>query len=175
MLTNITFDKLRKSRASFIKRDIENAKKMFGEELMEVDEFVRFRVPSSSAWLISGIYSTRCCSCLSEWSSEVLPWSHDMELTDHEGDSFDWYGVSDNVEQILDRCPMLWDQGERKFIIDVHAIRKEWETCQNWRWHKHGLYIGTQKSEEEYLYDEPVIEEILSYSIYEVDDKKTTD
>lgn len=175
MLTNISFNKLRKSRASFIKRDIENAKKMFGEELMEVDEFVRFRVPSSSAWLMSGIYSTGCCSCLSEWSSEALPWSRDMKLTDRDGDSFDWFGVSDNVEQILDMCPMLWDQGERKFVIDVHAIRKERETCQNWRWHKHGLYIGTQKSEEEYLYDEPVIEEILSYSIYEVDDKKTTD
>jgi hypothetical protein len=149
---------------------------MFGEELMEVDEFVRFRVPSSSAWLMSGIYSTGFGACLSEYSSEVKSWhSSDVELTDRDGDFFGWYGVSDTVEQILDRCPMLWDQGEHKFVIDVHAIRKEWETCQNWRWHKHGLYIGTQKSEEEYLYDEPVIEEILSYSIYEVDDKKTTD
>jgi hypothetical protein len=36
-----------------------------------------------------------------------------------------------------------------------------------WRWHKWGEYIGKYEPQYEYLYDEPEIEKVYVYHIYE--------
>jgi hypothetical protein len=77
------------------------------------------------------------------------------------------YGVCDTVEQILAACPELQD-ADRRFVLTVTPVRKSHQPSEGgWRWHKWGPYIGTRKPTTEYLYDEPEIDEVLVYHIYE--------
>ena len=77
------------------------------------------------------------------------------------------YGVCDNYQQILEYLPVETDP--RKFIIVLTPIYKKHEPCRyGWRWEKWGEYIGTQKSVADYLYDEPYIDMVYVYHVYEV-------
>lgn len=81
---------------------------------------------------------------------------------------FNCYGVCDNVENLLEVAPFL-QTSPRKFVVTMTHLRKEDEPSYGgWRWHKWGPYIGTQKPQCEYLYDEPVIEEVWVYHVYEL-------
>lgn len=89
------------------------------------------------------------------------------ELVDRKGDWFCNYGVCDNYQQILEQCPML-KESNRQFFITVKSVKKnEQSEIGGWRWHKWGPYIGTQEITTEYLYNEPIIEEVFVYHIYE--------
>ncbi|MNC81295.1 hypothetical protein D3C75_1343800 [compost metagenome] len=58
---------------------------------------------------------------------------------------------------------------ERKFVVSLAEIRKDEQPEQwGWRWEKWGEYIGTQNSQADYLYDEPEIERVFVYHIYEI-------
>ena len=37
-----------------------------------------------------------------------------------------------------------------------------------WRWHKWGPYIGTKEPKCEYLYDEPEIDKVVIFELYEI-------
>lgn len=75
------------------------------------------------------------------------------------------YGVADNIEQIIDYYNN--NTGFKgNHVIFVNKIRKYYNG--GWRWHKWGQYIGTQNPQCEYLDDEPEINEVLIYSIYQV-------
>jgi len=77
------------------------------------------------------------------------------------------FGVCDSVEQLLAACPEL-EASDREFVVTVTAIRKADEPSDGgWRWHKWGDYIGTQEPQCEYIHDEPKIEEVLCFHIYE--------
>jgi len=85
------------------------------------------------------------------------------------------YGVCDNIEQILKRYPELEDPN-REFTITVHRLeKKDQEPRMGWRWYKWGPYIGTQDPQCEYLYDEPEIEKVYVFHIYEKKKTKTKD
>ncbi len=60
------------------------------------------------------------------------------------------YGVCDHYGQIFAKMPELLDSQERAFI------------------HKWGGYIGKHKPQCEYIYDEPEIEKVYVYHIYEL-------
>ena len=78
------------------------------------------------------------------------------------------YGVCDDYKQILKKEPML-QKSNRKFVISITPIEKnKQESNGGWRWHKWGPYIGKQKPTCEYLYDEPIIEKVYCYHIFEV-------
>ena len=84
-----------------------------------------------------------------------------------EGLGIDPYGVCDNVEQLLEKCPEL-EASDRQFVVAMHRIvKKEQPPKGGWRWHKWGEYIGIQNPMCEYLHDEPIIEEVYVYHIYE--------
>jgi len=52
----------------------------------------------------------------------------------------------------------------------LRVIRKDLEpTDGGWRWHKWGEYIGTQNPQMEYIHDEPEIEKVYVYHIYELE------
>ena len=75
--------------------------------------------------------------------------------------------AGDNYQQILDQCPMLKDS-DRQFFITIKSVKKENQDPDGgWRWHKWGPYIGTHEITTEYLYDEPIVEEVFVYHIYE--------
>ena len=77
------------------------------------------------------------------------------------------YGVCDSVEQLLAACPELEDRG-REFVVTVTPVCKDDEPDYGgWRWHKWGKYIGTQNPQCEYIRDEPSIDEVLCFHIYE--------
>jgi hypothetical protein len=81
------------------------------------------------------------------------------------------YGVCDNYQQILDQCPELKLDNSRKFVVTITPVlRKNQSPTGGWRWHKWGSYIGDKKPQCEYLYDEPEIDSVYVYHIYE---KKT--
>ena len=78
------------------------------------------------------------------------------------------YGVCDSIDQLLGLYDFEADP--RKFCISFCKIRKEDQSdCGGWRWHKWGPYVGEQTpSGCEYLYDEPVIESVMVYHIYQI-------
>lgn len=81
------------------------------------------------------------------------------------------YGVCDNYQQILKEYPELEADKERHYTIGLTPVMKEHEPPNGgWRWHKWGPYIGTQESKAEYLYDEPTITLIYTYTIIELKD-----
>lgn len=77
------------------------------------------------------------------------------------------YGVADNVDQIIAANPELNDP-KRQFVVTFTKVRKADQSPDGgWRWHKWGEYIGTKSPTQEYLYDEPDIDEVLVFHIYE--------
>ena len=77
------------------------------------------------------------------------------------------YGVCDDLENLLKVYPELEADG-RKFVVTMCKIdRGEEPDSGGWRWHKWGDYIGTQTPTREYLSDEPLIERVYCYHIYE--------
>lgn len=82
---------------------------------------------------------------------------------------FGCYGICDNYQQVVDQCVELQPAHATKYVMSVTCMRKKDQSSEGgWRWHKWGEYIGTQKPTTEYLYDEPVIEEVYCYHIYKV-------
>ena len=77
------------------------------------------------------------------------------------------YGVCDNFEQLLAAYPEL-EAEDREFVVTLSPIRKAEQYPEGgWRWHKWGEYIGTQQPTCEYIFDEPTIELVYVYHIYE--------
>lgn len=98
--------------------------------------------------------------------NRMLPFEHEQcpEL-----DILNSYGVCDSYEQILDIEPQLKESEDRFFVISVTPIEKSKQPPSGgWRWHKWGPYIGTQRITTEYIYDEPKIEKVFCYHIYEL-------
>lgn len=79
----------------------------------------------------------------------------------------DSFGVCDSVDQLLAACPEL-EAPDREFVVTVTKICKATQPAEGgWRWHKWGEYIGVQNPQCEYIRDEPEIEEVLCFHIYE--------
>lgn len=76
------------------------------------------------------------------------------------------YGVCDDLANLLDVYPEL-KNSDRQFVVSMTVINKNEQDVDGWRWHKWGDYIGTQEPTTEYLYDEPVIEQVYCFHIYE--------
>lgn len=79
------------------------------------------------------------------------------------------YGVCDNYKQVLKRYKKIVELKKRKFILSLTPILKSEQPEEDgWRWHKWGEYIGTKNPQYEYLYDEPKIDKVYCYHIYEI-------
>lgn len=78
------------------------------------------------------------------------------------------YGVCDNYQQLLDKCPEIVNSNERQFIVTLFQVdRDDQDEEGGWRWHKWGDYIGDETPTCEYLYDEPDIDRVYCYQVYE--------
>lgn len=79
------------------------------------------------------------------------------------------YGVCDHYSQIFGEIPEILNSTERAFVISITEINKNTQPSDGgWRWHKWGEYIGNKEPQCEYLYDEPEIEKVFVYSVYEL-------
>ena len=82
--------------------------------------------------------------------------------------NIDCFGVCDEYQQILDLEPALVNDPNREFVIKLTPVKKANQSEEGgWRWHKWGEYIGVHEITSEYLYDEPIVEEVFCYHIYE--------
>lgn len=80
---------------------------------------------------------------------------------------FSSYGVCDSVPNLLEACPEL-ETNDRQFVVIMVLIEKSKQPSEGgWRWENCGTYIGNQNSLCDYLYDEPEIESVFCYHIYE--------
>lgn len=86
---------------------------------------------------------------------------------DQDGIYLDAYGVCDSPEQLLSLYDFEADP--RKFCISFVKIERAYASPRGgWRWHKWGNYVGLKSPQMEYLYDEPDIEAVYTFHIYEV-------
>lgn len=108
---------------------------------------------------------------IGHWNFDSLltgKWERYTNLEDlYEGGTA--YGVCDSPEQFMRKLGWkLADDRRRSFVISFVQLKKANESPGGgWRWHKWGPYIGEQDPQCEYLYDEPVIEEVWTYHVYE--------
>ncbi len=80
------------------------------------------------------------------------------------------YGVCDSVEDILRAYPILEASKTRQFIVTMKLVKRDASRKGlggGWRWHKWGEYIGKQEQTTEYLDDEPNVEQVYCYHIFE--------
>lgn len=82
---------------------------------------------------------------------------------------FDTSGVCDNPEQPVIKFG-LRERPEPFFITYVEIKRADEPREGGWRWEKWGPYIGTHKPQCRYLHDEPEIDKVFTYSVYEVEE-----
>jgi hypothetical protein len=79
------------------------------------------------------------------------------------------YGVIDHPGQFREYFGQVLEDDPRDFFVALTEIRKDEEEAEDgWRWHKWGPYYGTQKPQCEYIYDEPEIERVYLFQIYEL-------
>ena len=119
----------------------------------------------SSRKLFTGIYQ-------SDW------WNFELDFRGRQDGKKDWpvffsefscYGVCDSPEQLIEHMPEDIKTSEVRYVISLVKLeKKDQPDWGGWRWHRWGEYIGTQKPQCEYLHDEPEIETVWTYHIYEV-------
>ncbi len=75
-------------------------------------------------------------------------------------------GICDDYHQVLARIPSLIDS-DKKFcvLLTPLVIKNEFP---RWRWDMFGDYIGNQKPTETYINDEPNIELVFVFEIYQI-------
>jgi len=116
----------------------------------------------------TGIYEIGHFDFEYDFEEKCRKWANlnDLSLKEYFGS----YGVCDNYRQILKQCPGLITS-DRKFVISITPVVKANQSEEGgWRWHKWGNYIGKLKPTTEYLYDEPLIDKVYVYVIYELKD-----
>ena len=75
-----------------------------------------------------------------------------------------------NATQVLEYLKELEkediiDESSPKVILLTPMFKESQPSDGGWRWHKWGSYIGVQKHEYEYLYDEKEVEMIYCFEI----------
>jgi len=78
------------------------------------------------------------------------------------------YGVCDYPEQILEKFPKLAEDPRRFLIMFMKFSKKDQPSRDGWRWEKWGNYVGEQETLADYLADEPHIEQVYSFHIFEL-------
>lgn len=79
------------------------------------------------------------------------------------------YGVVDSPDQFQEDFRETLEADPRDFFVAFTEIRKdEQPETGGWRWHKWGPYYGTQKPQCEYIADEPEIESVYLFHIYQL-------
>lgn len=80
------------------------------------------------------------------------------------------YGLCDSPDQLLAYFPHL-DDDDVPRIITMNAIQRKHQSSQGgFRYHKSGTYIGRQKPQHEYLYDDKHIDIIWGFHLWRVED-----
>lgn len=75
------------------------------------------------------------------------------------------YGVADSLEQILDRLQWLTTD-EQAYVLVATLVSRE--ATPDFRWHKHGRYIGDFTDLAEHLGDsDSAIESVVTFTVHQ--------
>jgi len=113
--------------------------------------------------IAQGIYLT------THWSVDQLGvkfrerWKED----DVEELPFPDYGVCDTPSQVVSTYA-LNERPEKLILVCVKIDKKQQSQKGGWRWHKWGPYIGNQNPTCEYIFDEPAIDTVYTFQVYEL-------
>jgi hypothetical protein len=81
--------------------------------------------------------------------------------------SINAYGVCDDVGNLLESIPELITS-TNQFVVLLTEINRDSEPdVGGWRWHKWGPYVGNKTPMCEYIKDEPLIDRVYCYHVYE--------
>jgi len=100
-------------------------------------------------------------------SSPWLDGYSDFPDFGNEGEWQPQYGICDCVQQVLDKITKLQNPLRKFVVMFTPVLKANQESRGGWRFHKWGPYIGEQEITKEYLYDEPGIDGVLCYHVYE--------
>lgn len=79
------------------------------------------------------------------------------------------YGVHDSAQAFLDEYGEALEADPRELLVLFVAMRRDEQYEEGgWRWHKWGPMIGKQVPTTEYLYNEPEIESVVVFHVYEI-------
>lgn len=109
-----------------------------------------------------------CASRLSKITGLPVEFKNDDKFSDYYDTTINVYGVADSIDQIKAKYKEVIDSPALIVISVTEMNRSEQSESDGWRWHKWGEYIGTQDPQMEYLYDEPVIEQVFVFHVYSV-------
>lgn len=102
---------------------------------------------------------------LNHWNFEV---THEVLDEYPDTDQYNSYGVCDSPEQWKNLFAEYAVADKHYAVAFVRIAKDEQPAIGGWRWHKWGPYIGSQNPTCEYLYDEPEIDVVYTYHVYEV-------
>ena len=80
------------------------------------------------------------------------------------------YGICDNYAQVLEQFPDILSCSHNHVLLVTLHRRADQDPHGGWRWNKWGEYIGVHEPTMEYLYDEPDITQVYTYSILQYRD-----
>lgn len=75
------------------------------------------------------------------------------------------YGSADDITQVLAAYPDLVES-DRHFLLTYRTLTRA--NAPDWHWHKNGPYIGTRNPVAEHLRDEPDIDQIITWNVWEL-------
>lgn len=76
------------------------------------------------------------------------------------------YGVADNISQVYRKYRKVLNNPDYHVMVLINQVRKcDQPSSGGWRWHKWGDYIGYQKPQCEYLFNEPKIDQVILFNI----------
>jgi hypothetical protein len=150
MLTDLTFENM------FRRIERSRSEAAPGSALMnDLIDFLPIR-------LMRGVFLT------SHWNVSTVADQRVKKGLDMTFSSLSPYGVCDSPFQLLSAFD--FESDSRIFCLSFVPIEKvDQPESGGWRWHKWGPYIGTQTPTCEYLADEPEIDLVWTYQIYEIE------
>lgn len=80
------------------------------------------------------------------------------------------FGTADNEEQVMAHLAPFINDPVRRFYITLGELRRNPENKGlggGWRWKKNGTYVGTRTRMADYLDDEPEIDSLVTFHIFE--------
>jgi hypothetical protein len=114
-------------------------------------------------FMARGVILNSCCDLFD--LDRNPEWDRYPTFTDRDSS-----GVCDSLDNLLEVFPELsyTGEGHRKFVVNMVCIDQDDELeFDGWRWGHWGEYIGKETPTTEYLYDDPNIERVYCFRIYE--------
>lgn len=77
-------------------------------------------------------------------------------------------GVCDSFENFMEQVGDSYDVRQERYVAFLTCVRRaDQPPTWGWRWSRWGPYCGTQRKVSEFLYDEPDIERVYVFTVYD--------